>query len=422
MATISVYHRYRSYQRHRHPSLPMDYHDAYYEKNICYQGCPPLSHCQWGFCECNPGHKKKWGLCWKLQASQEVEQRLEGGAEGRRCEQTQDCNVVDINLVCDQVESGRKKCQCRKDMRWNTDALECQLYLGVDCSSLDFDAVPSKNVASAAIHATAAIRGWKTEKDKKKKIFSLPRVQEMIAEAYTLFDNQSVTNHYRGKLEEDTFCPRESSFYSPTPGALDWIVKNRARCLTSELLVDHFGRNISSIPTERTQTQEEALELSIWNPFSTFDISVLSEDELDEAFCRDIESFSPAFTPRVRIQGNLTGSNKRPPSCSEVPPQACAMLFDSASCSPSGWSLEIPDGTQKSLSYWSLDWKYRNDADVVGLRKGCAFSAWTQVAFEGERFDLTALENERWVVFEEDELYNNFHENIESFQCNCWGD
>ena len=25
---------------------------------------------------------------------------------------------------------------------------------------------------------------------------------------------------------------------------------------------------------------------------------------------------------------NLTGSNKRPPSCSEVPPQACAMLFD----------------------------------------------------------------------------------------------
>ena len=30
---------------------------------------------------------------------------------------------------------------------------------------------------------------------------------------------------------------------------------------------------------------------------------LLSEDELDEAFCRDIESFSPAFTPRVRIQG-----------------------------------------------------------------------------------------------------------------------
>ena len=31
----------------------------------------------------------------------QVEQRLEGGAEGRRCERTQDCNVVDINLVCE---------------------------------------------------------------------------------------------------------------------------------------------------------------------------------------------------------------------------------------------------------------------------------------------------------------------------------
>ena len=31
----------------------------------------------------------------------QVEQRLEGGAEERRCERTQDCNVVDINLVCE---------------------------------------------------------------------------------------------------------------------------------------------------------------------------------------------------------------------------------------------------------------------------------------------------------------------------------
>ena len=114
----------------------------------------------------------------------------------------------------------------------------------------------------------------------------------MIAEAYTLFDNPLVVeNHYRrGKLKEDTFCPRESSFYSPTPGALDWIVKNRGRCLTSELLVDHFGRNISSIPTGRTQTQEEALELSIWNPFSTFDISVLRFFENFAFYCHLVPS------------------------------------------------------------------------------------------------------------------------------------
>ena len=114
----------------------------------------------------------------------------------------------------------------------------------------------------------------------------------MIAEAYTLFDNPLVVeNHYRrGMLKEDTFCPRESSFYTPTPGALDWIVKNRERCLTSEILVDHFGRNISSISTGRTQTQEEALELSIWNPFSTFDIGVLRFFENFAFYCNLVPS------------------------------------------------------------------------------------------------------------------------------------
>ena len=47
------------------------------------------------------------------------------------------------------------------------------------------------------------------------------------------------------------------------------------RCKTSELLVDHFGKEISSIPTDRTQTQEEALELSVWSQFSTFNMSLL---------------------------------------------------------------------------------------------------------------------------------------------------
>jgi len=423
MATFSVYHRYRRYRRHSSPMDPLDFFAAYYEKNSCYQGCPPLSHCQWGLCECDSGHKKKWGLCRnsEVEATQ-VQQRLEQG-ERRSCEQTQDCHRVDINMVCEELESGAKECRCRKDMRWNNEAVECQLYLGVNCTSFNYLDAPSTNVANAALLSTSAIRGWTTEKDKRQKLFSLPRIQKMMEEAYNLFENRSVANHYKRRLTEDTFCPRESTFYAPAPGGVsDWVFNNMKRCKTSELLVDHFGKEISSIPTDRTQTQEEALEFSVWSQFSTFNMSLLSKDELDEAFCRDVESFSPAFTPRVRIQGNMTGSNKRPATCSEISPQLCAILFDSASCSLSAWSLEIADGTQKQLSYWSSDWKYRNDADVVGVRKGCSFSAWTQVGFEGDRFDLTALENERWVVFEEDPMYNIFHENIESFQCNCWGD
>ena len=48
------------------------------------------------------------------------------------------------------------------------------------------------------------------------------------------------------------------------------------RCKVSELLADHFEViKISSVPTERTQTPEEALEFSIWSPHSTFNMSVL---------------------------------------------------------------------------------------------------------------------------------------------------
>jgi len=115
-------------------------------------------------------------------------------------------------------------------------------------------------------------------------------------------------------------------------------------------------------------------------------------------------------------------TTERPPNCPEIAPTVCAMLFDSASCSPSGWSLEIADGSQKGLNYFSSDWKYRNDADIVGVRQGCTFSAWTQVDFSGERFDLTAKDTKRWVLFEKDPRFAIFHENIEAFQCNCWKD
>ena len=33
---------------------------------------------------------------------------------------------------------------------------------------------------------------------------------------------------------------------------------------------------------------------------------------------------------------------------------------------------------------------------------------------------LSAILLLRWVLFENDTTFANFHENIESFQCNCW--
>ena len=53
------------------------------------------------------------------------------------------------------------------------------------------------------------------------------------------------------------------------------------------------------------------------------------------------------------------------------------------------WHLYWLKGWPFKKLYWrlilllirgvNLEWSFRNDADVVGLRKGCAFSAWTQV-------------------------------------------
>merc|ERR1719300_3130 len=236
--------------------------------------------------------------------------------------------------------------------------------------------------------------------------------------------NQTVIDFYNKRYDEDgSMCPPSGWGWQHTHGRSTFYHKYNERCRVSEILADEVAVKISSVPTERTQTPEEALQLSIWSPHTTFNISALSESELDEAFCRDIESFSPAFTPRVTPQRNSTmAPGPRPQNCPEIEPTVCAMLFDSASCSPSGWSLKISDGVQRGLSYWSSDWKYRNDADIVGLRKGCTFSAWTEVGFDGERFDLVARETERWVVFAEDQNFANFHENILSFQCNCWKD
>ena len=40
--------RYLRYRHHRHRLQRNEaYYAAFYWKNSCYQGCPPLSHCQW---------------------------------------------------------------------------------------------------------------------------------------------------------------------------------------------------------------------------------------------------------------------------------------------------------------------------------------------------------------------------------------
>lgn len=47
------------------------------------------------------------------------------------CVAHSDCRKTDMNMFC---KAGT--CQCREDMKWNTEALECQIFIDVNCTDV----------------------------------------------------------------------------------------------------------------------------------------------------------------------------------------------------------------------------------------------------------------------------------------------
>ena len=41
----------------------------------------------------------------------------------------------------------------------------------------------------------------------------------------------------------------------------------------------------------------------------------------------------------------------------------------------------------------------RNDADIVAVRRGCMFTGWTGVSYDGEKIVVDAWQEDYWVVF-----------------------
>ena len=123
-------------------------------RDQCYSGCPANTTCEWGICQCqNPNHIQIWGECVErgcptdTVCHQELNSTLfNEEAEGMPCTDTLFCQEEDINLVCEGRssvfglrvntehqpfnligEDGNKVCSCRKEMKWNNVALECQV-------------------------------------------------------------------------------------------------------------------------------------------------------------------------------------------------------------------------------------------------------------------------------------------------------
>jgi len=157
-------------------------------------------------------------------------------------------------------------------------------------------------------------------------------------------------------------------------------------------------------------TREGSLAFSL---LDKIDPAKVSMEEIKEAFCRDVDHMDLRTQERVEIE------DKRPSLfCDPVPPSACALVYDSSSCS-GGWKLAIPEGETR-FRFWSSYYKYRNDIDLVGVRTGCTFTGFTGSKFNGQSGQIRGGKTaDNWIVLERTPAYAHLDENIESVNCTC---
>jgi len=159
------------------------------------------------------------------------------------------------------------------------------------------------------------------------------------------------------------------------------------------------------VPEKRTETKEESLAPSL---LSHIKDGQLKEKDLEEAFCRDIDSFNLAFRAPEEVW--------RPGAkCKAIPAGMCGVVYDSHDCY-AGWSLNIPDGGQINLS-----WSQSNDIDTVGVKAGCTLTGFSEDGYTGDSISISAGITERWVVLSKskNKQMKDMDENIESIQCIC---
>ena len=87
-------------------------------------------------CRCNEYHEERYGKCWinvrdftRIDWSNRLSLNFEPFA---KCNYHSTCTYIDMNMIC---SSSSNTCECREHMKWNTDVLECQIFIDVDCSN-----------------------------------------------------------------------------------------------------------------------------------------------------------------------------------------------------------------------------------------------------------------------------------------------
>jgi len=270
VATMSVYHRYWQYKQllymHQFGNFNNDYYNNNYLGGRCFGGCPIHSFCQFGFCECQQGFQRRYGRCWRPE--DDWRQARISDPFSEVCRDNGDCQRMDMNLICNTNKTIQQggRCECRQDMRWNTQAGECQLFLDVDCSAITYDTKPSQVVLNA-VNAT------------------LEKVEAKENSTTTLSTTESTTT---------TVASTETTSEG---GNSTTAVDSSTTTVGTTTLPPPDIKTVQENEKKINETLENSL-------LSSIDPEKASETEIREAYCRDIDTFSWEFAEPQRYSWN----------------------------------------------------------------------------------------------------------------------
>jgi len=280
--------------------------------------------------------------------------------------------MIDMNLICNTEvtmpgQSG--KCECRRDMRWNTQEGECQIYMDQDCTQFTYDTQPSPTILAAVARAQAEIGSQTAQQADPTGMVGTETYQETLSNSLLRFMPETATD-----LElREAFC-RDIDAYSyefDEPAVRPPLVG---------------GPSVTAAPT-----------------LSPRQIVVVN-----------------AGGPRGPSPGISTATGK-PSGCDHVPQTACAVAYDSHDCD-GGFRLVIPSGAEMRFRWFTSTYSYRNDIDLIGVRAGCVFTGYSDSSFNGNRMTMRAPDMvDRWEVLGDSVEFRHMDEDIESVQCVCRG-
>ena len=170
VAAMSMYHQYKMYQTMlMYNMMGGGYHGYSYGHNPygygggrrgmlldefdCMGGCPNQAFCDYGICRCRSGYDARYGQCWNRmddfnRRQNDWDQRQQANFDPyRSCISHKDCrDTVDMNMICKEG-----KCACRDDMKWNSEGLECQIYIDVNCTDVKTEKIVEVDTNSTIV-------------------------------------------------------------------------------------------------------------------------------------------------------------------------------------------------------------------------------------------------------------------------------